>query len=75
MEARAQGPMEVAEPVIVQSRAVGARGTLWCMIGENRAQKVYILKSIFKVCVFWLPRYFRYSMEAKTSRIYKDGRR
>ena len=32
---------------------------------ENRAQKVYVLKSIFKMCVFWLPRYFRYSIEAK----------
>ena len=25
-------------------------------------------------CVFWLPRYFCYSIEAKTSRIHKDGR-
>jgi len=33
--------------------------------GENRAQKMYILKSIFKVCALWLPRYFRYSIEAK----------
>ena len=32
---------------------------------ENRAQKVYVLKSIFKVCVLWLPRYFRYSIEPK----------
>jgi len=26
-------------------------------------------------CVLWLPRYFRYSIETKTSRIHKDGRR
>jgi len=25
------------------------------VIGENRAKKVYVLKSIFKVCVLWLP--------------------
>ena len=41
--------------------------------GQNRARKVYVLKSIFKVCVLWLPRYFRYSIEAKTSRIHKEG--
>ena len=41
---------------------------------RGRAQKVYVLKSRFKVCVLWLPRYFRYSIEAKTSRIHKDGR-
>ena len=40
---------------------------------ENHAQKVYVLKLRFKMCVLWLPRYFRYSIEAKTSRIHKDG--
>jgi len=44
------------------------------LIGENPTQEVYILKSIFKLRVLWLPRYFRYSIEAKTSRIYKEGR-
>ena len=42
--------------------------------GETRTKSVY-LKLIFKVCVLWLPRYFRYSIEAKMSRIHKDGRR
>ena len=41
---------------------------------ENRAQKVYVLKLIFKVCALWLPQYFCYSIEDKMSRIYKDGR-
>jgi len=33
--------------------------------GENRARKVYVLKSRFKVCVLWLTRYFRCNIEAK----------
>jgi len=45
------------------------------LIGENRTQKVYVLKLRVKVCVLWLPWYFRYNIEAKTSRIHKDGRR
>jgi len=49
----------------------------WCqnLIGGKRAQKVYVLKSRVEVRALWLPRYFRYSIEAKTSRIHKDGRR
>jgi len=45
------------------------------MIGGKPHTKVYLLKWIFKVCVLWLPRYFRYSIEAKTSQTHKDGRR
>jgi len=45
------------------------------VIGEKLRTKVYILKSKFKVCALWLPRYVSYSIEAKTSRIHKDGRR
>ena len=33
--------------------------------GENRAQKVYVLKLRVKKYVLWFPRYFRYSIEAK----------
>ena len=45
------------------------------VIVEKLRTKSVCLKLIFKVCVLWLPRYFRYSIEAKTSQIYKDGRR
>jgi len=34
-------------------------------MGKNRARKSVILKSLIKVCALWLPRYFRYSIEAK----------
>ena len=32
---------------------------------EKIAHKKCVLKSIFKVCALWLPRYFRYSIKAK----------
>jgi len=43
--------------------------------GENRTRKVYVLKSRFKVRMLWLPQYFHYSIEARTSQIHKDRRR
>ena len=36
-----------------------------CLIGEKPCIKSVILKSLIKVCVLWLPRYFRYSIEVK----------
>ena len=41
--------------------------------GENRVRKMYVLKSIVKVCVLWLPRYFRYSIEAKRDKSIETG--
>ena len=55
-----------------QTASIPGNGAkIW--LGENRAQKVYVMKSRFKVCLLWLPRYFRYNIEAKTSQIQKDG--
>ena len=61
--------------LLLTSRSSHRRPTDDVWSGEDRAQKVYVLKWRFKVCVLWLPRYYRYSIEAKTSRIHKDGRR
>ena len=38
---------------------------VFSLIGEKSYTKSIILKSLIKVCVLWLPRYFRYSIETK----------
>ena len=48
-------------------------GVTWS--GENRAQNISFWNQELKCVRSWLPRYFRYSIEAKTSQIHKDGRR
>ena len=35
------------------------------LIGRKPCTKYVVLKSEIKVCELWLPRYFRYSIEAK----------
>ena len=57
----------------IDSRGGPHRFKRW-LIGKKSRIKSVCLKLIFKVCMLWLPRYVRYSIEAKTSQIHKDGR-